>query len=130
MYTKIQTTEEKFILAGCISSAKTVYQICLFWAGGRPIRPVLLWAILLFEMSAYLLTRVEHWNKQVPTCWHHSKLRNTHLTLVLSRNFSCVFPRSKYGVVESSGSLGPRTIMNLDLKHGFKWNAKACKLYT
>lgn len=91
-------------MAGSVSSAKIIYQ-CLFWAGERPIK------ILLFALPACLLTRVEHWNKQVPACWHHNKLRNTYLTLVLSRNFSCVFLSFKYSVVESNSSLGPRTGM-------------------
>ena len=90
---RIWTMEEKFIMVGCISSAKIAYQICLFWAGERPIE------ILLFALPACLPTRVEHWNKQVTACRHHSKLGNTHLTLVLSfikgthYNFSLsVFP--------------------------------------
>lgn len=59
---------------------------CLFWAGERPIE------ILLFALPTCLLTRVEHWNKQVPACWHYNKLRNTHLTLVLSKKTQLCLP--------------------------------------
>lgn len=69
-----------------ITCQDSLPDLCLFWAGERPIE------ILLFALHACLLTRVEHWNKQVSACWHHNKLRNTYLTLVLSRNISFVFP--------------------------------------
>lgn len=62
---------------------------CLFWAGERPIE------ISLFALPTCLLTRVEHWNKQVPACWHYNKMKNAHLTLVLSKNLQLCLPEFK-----------------------------------
>lgn len=84
---QIWTMKDEFIIAGYISSAECLPDQCLFWAGERPIE------ISLFALPTCLLTRVEHRNKQVPACWHYNKLKNTHLTLVLSKKLQLCLPQ-------------------------------------
>lgn len=117
--------KDEFIIAGYISSAKSVYQtnVCSGQVKG----------LLRYHCLHCLLVSWQGWSTRISRSQLVGTTINWEILLLLwifPKNCSCAFLSFEYSVVESNGSLGQRSGMKQDLKHGFKeGNARIYRLY-
>lgn len=108
-------TMNEFIIAGYISSAKSLYQInvCSGQVKG----------LLRYHCLHCLLVSWQGWSTGISRSQLVGTTINWEILILLwlfPKNCSCAFLSFEYSVVESNGSLGQRSGMKHDLKHGFK----------
>lgn len=118
--------EKKFIMVGCISPAKIVFQICVCSGQGK--------GLLRYHCLHCMLASWQGWSTGISRSQLVGTTINSEILILLwfcpeiLVLFSWV---KKYSAVDSSSSLGPRTRMKEDLKYGFKQgNARPYRLHT